>query len=666
MKESNFDSPLNEAQKLQEAAKAEANQGARTPEDIQLTKDTFAAKKQIQEARAPTERQWLVNIAFLYGKQHFEIDRTKNATTEDRILWELKTLDRKKKNLRTVNYILPLYRSLLSRMLMLKQRVIVDPLTNQQRDISAARVAEEVLEDVWLNINSTNQILRDEYCGMLQVIAKLFGYFLCCGYSYLMPKYNPKAKAKVQFDKLQDQDQKIQLGNVGAVETEVDHAFNVFEDPMGRFKIVKRIMAVDTIKEIYGKDVKPDELSVGDVEKQLMNLLEGNTNDQKYKDAAEVLIRWDVPNDKRPNGRLFACTKDVVLLEPQDIPEEYNGQIPIFKFKYLDLMLGTPQGLIEQLIPSQEELNTTVTRIAEFKKWLAGKILVPDGCNLETRYDDQTGQIIKYNPAGGKPEFQSPPNPPSILLQDLPRIQRNMEDIAATHDASQGRTPAGIKANSAIQSLSELDQSQLSPVIMNSESQLGFFCEMVLGIIEKKYTEQRLIGIAGKDLAVDVKTFKGSDVAGNRRIRVTLGSNLPVSREARQETLLGWLKLGLITKEEARDMLEFGTLDGVYHNIDDQAEKMEIQEMLNGIEVVPMEYENHTRRLKLLTDFMMSEDFRKIQFAATKGEEQARAILTIFTNHRKAHQEFLMAEMRAMQGPPPGQGAPQPGAPAPV
>lgn len=661
IKEGNFDSPLNDAQEEQEKAKAAEIAAQTTDTEKELIKKALSERKVIQQNRSIFERQWLVNIAFLYGKHYFSIERQTKNTLDERIAWELKTLDKLKKTKRSVNYILPLYRSLLSRLLMLKQRVIVDPLTNQQRDISAARVSEEVLEDFWLNVNRTNAVLSQEYCGMMQVLSKAFQYMLICGKAYLKPTYNPNAKAKILFENMANKP--IINAPVGAVEVEVDHPFNVFVDPMKRYWMQKKILSVDYIEEMYGVKVSPEEVGLSDVEKQLMTLLEGG-QDEKYKNAAEIIERWELPSPKNPEGRLYVFTKDVMLVKPQPLPPEYNGRIPSFELTYLDIMFAHPQGVIEQLIPSQEEYNHTVTRLHEYKKWMAGKILVPDGCNLSTKYDDQVGQIVKYDAAGGEPKFDSPPNPPSFIMQEIPRIRRDMEDIAATHDATQGRTPKGVTANSAIQSLSELDQSQLSPQLLNIETQLSFFCDMVLDIVEKKYNLPRLIGITGKNLAQDVRTFLGDNVAGNRRIRISLGTNLPVSREARQETIAGWLKAQLITREEAREMLEFGNLDGVYHSIDDQAEKTEIQELLKGIYPEPQQWENHTRRIKVLTDFMMSEDFVELMRKAKAQDPKAGQIVQGFMQHRQAHQAFLQAEMQAMQTATAPGAAPQPPAAA--
>ena len=668
IRESNFDSPPNDEQ-IKQAKESDAATKQVPESDKALIDKLLKEKKMIEQNRQIFERQWLANIAFLYGKHYFSIEKNPKSGLEERIAWELKVLERNKKTRKTVNYILPLYRSLLSRLLMLKQRIIIDPLTNQERDISAARVSQEALEDFWLNVNKTNPILCQEYGGMLQVLSKLFQYLLIIGKGYVHPYYNEQANAQVYLENLQQEDrEKIVSGPAGAVETEVYHAFDVFPDPMKRYKIVRKVLPIDYLEQRYGVTVKPQEVGLSDVEKQLLNLLEGGT-DEKYADAAEVFTRWELPSTLYPQGRVFVCTRNEMLESVKPLPSYYKGIIPIFEFHYLDILFGHPQGVVEQLIPSQEEYNHTVSRLHEYKKWMTGKILVPDTCKLQTKWDDQTGQLIKYDSTGGKPEFHNPPNPPSFLMNEIPRIRSEMQDIAASHDASIGTKPKGITANSAIETLSELDQSQLSPQLMHIESQLSFFSDTVLNIMEERYTIPRLVGITGKDLAHDVRAFKGDQISGNRRVKISLGSNLPVSREARQNKITEWLKLGIITKEEARELMEFGNLDGVFHSIDDSAERTEIQEMLKGIIVEAQPWENHTRRLKIITDFMMGEDFKKLMAQARNQANpgaamRATQIVQAFLAHRKAHQQFLSDEMQAMQQGPGQRPAPQPGSPA--
>lgn len=636
-----------------------------SPEEYKdLIKQTFQARQKIADARSVYERQWLTNIAFLYGRQYFTVEKMPKAGTEERIIWELKALDKKKKTRKTVNYILPLYRSILARMLQMKQRVMVDPLTNQDRDISGARVGQEVLEDLWLNINSSNPLIAQQYAGMPLVLAKLFQYMLIMGRGHLFPYFNPKGRDRVYFRDVQQPE--IRTSEVGCVEMEVDHPFNVYIDPLNRFKIQRRIMSLEEIEAVYKVIVKPDDIVMSDAERQLVALLEGK-GEQKYDDCCEVLTKWEIPSAKYPDGRVFVCTKDQMLSPPMSFPAELKGRMPIIDFDYLDFLFGAPQGMVEQLIPSQEDYNFTVSRLADYKKYFAGKVLAPSECELQSKWDDQTGQIIKYNASGGKPEFVSPPNPPSFLTQEILRVRNEMQDIAASHDASQGRTPKGITANAAIESLAELDQSQLTPQLLMIETKLSHVCDMMLDIVEARYSEPRLIGIAGKPLAQDVRTFLGTDVASHRRIKVSLGSQLPVTREARQEKIQEWLKMGIITKDEARNLLEFGDFDGIFHSIDDSAERMEIQEMLRGVQVEPMAWENHARRIKVITDFMMGEDFKKMQIAAaTQGapnQQQAAETVQRFITHRQQHQQFLSAEMQQIQGSQPGSQPPPPAGP---
>lgn len=67
-------------------------------EDV-IIQDIIKKKDKIQKARSSYERNWLTNIAFLFGKQHF-ITSSKNVTSglEERIVWELKSEERKIKS----------------------------------------------------------------------------------------------------------------------------------------------------------------------------------------------------------------------------------------------------------------------------------------------------------------------------------------------------------------------------------------------------------------------------------------------------------------------------------------------------------------------------------------------------------------------------------------
>jgi hypothetical protein len=612
---------------------------------IPTEKDTLRMVRdevsQVQKHRAAHEKQWLINIAFLYGKQYFAVDKRGRGGDDERVIWELRNIERKKKTRRVSNYILPLYRSILARLLMMKSNISVEPLTRSARDIDSAKVSQEALEDFWLTVNKNNPVLCQEYAGMQGVLIKLFGYMLTCGRGYLKPYFNPNASAKVVFD-APDGGKLIGDYFVGQVEAEVINAFEAYPDPMKRWFNQKKILSVDDIANIYGIEIKPEAIELTDVEQQLMTLLEeGQDAKQKYENAACIYEHYSLPTQKYPHGRFVLCTNDKVI-EDTVMPNEYKMRLPFFKFDYLDLMLSPyPQGMVEQLVSLQEEYNYTVSRLAEYKKWFAGKLKVPKGCKLETKYDDEVGQMVIYDQNGGEPKFEAPPSPPSFLTDELLRIRKDMEDIAATHDISMSRLPSGVTSGVAMENLTELDNSQLSPVLISIEQQLAFFSERVLDIMEARYTENRLVGITGDSLAAQVKTFKGSDTKGQRRIKISMGSSIPTGKEARQNLIFKLKEQGMITPEKATELLEFGDLDGVFHNQDESVQKTEIEEMVSqqGLFVEVQDWDNHSVHLKVLDDFLKSEHFKKIP-------DQSKSLII---EHRRMHQDRLSQEMQTAQ-----------------
>ena len=593
-------------------------------------------KNTIQKGRNLFEKQWLVNLAFLYGRSHF-IAESKKITTgvEERILWELKSEERKNKTKRSSNYILPLYRSLLARLLMMKANITVEPTTSTESDKSSSRVAQEVLEDHWQIVNKNNPLLCKKTGGMLRIFAKVFASLLSTGKGYMMPYFNPKTITKTFLNN------EIIPGEIGEVETKVYTPFDVFEDRLGMHTIIQEVLPVSKIKEQYGVEVKADELTMTDTEQELLNMLEGSGSTPKLENAAKIYQYWEIPSSEYPQGRYQICTASKLVLDTV-IPPEYKKRVPLYEFDYLDLLMSTfPQSAIEQVISLQEEYNYTLSRLHAYKKWFAGKLKVPKECKLETKYDDEIGQIIYYKQGFGEPHFEAPPTSEAVnfLLSELVRIRKDMEDIMGVHDSNISPSRMAGKSGVAIANLNELDNSQLMPILMGIETQLEFYCEGVLDIVEAKYSEPRIVAITGENLGSDVATFTGRQVKGNRRIKINLGSALPMSKSERQAFLMMLADKGYIDRSKALELMEFGDLAGIYISVDENAQKQEISEMIKGIEVVPQQLDYHPTHLKVLEDFLKGQQYKKLP-----PETQQ-----IMMSHYKIHQQYLQVEQQAAQ-----------------
>ena len=585
-------------------------------------------------------RQWMTNIAFLAGKQHYSVSKKTGSSVEERVLWEFKNLERSKKTQRTVNRILPLYRSVLARALAMKSRVFVEAETQQDRDIAASKVGQEILEDHWQNVNKKNPYLAGKLSGMNAVTAKVLSYALAICEGYLKPYWNPETLGKAYAG---DPAEVIE-SPIGQIETEVCHPFNLVFDKFRQCAFQFEPKSIDWIYNQYGVEVESEDIGLTEFERQLQSLMEG-TSEEKYEDCAMLHQYYHLPSKGYPNGRFVVFTEKKILANDV-LPPEYKNRLPFFDIGYLDIPLASfPQSMVEQLISLQEDYNFTVKRINDYKKWMTGKVIIEDGANLQAKFDDEVGQMVKKK-AGAKVEYLNAPSIPQELFNDLNRIIRDMEDIAARHDVSMARAPKGVKSGVAIDSLAEADDSQLAPQLQHIEAQLSFYAEMVLDIAEEKYAEKRLITTAGKNLRPEIRTMLGEDAKGNKRVRVTLGSSMPAGKQARQTYILALKKEGILTPEKTAEMLELEDTEGLFFDIDRNAERQEIQDMLQGKFVQPMPFENHTIRLKVLADFMMGDEYKKLM--DDPENQQGMEIAGQIYDHFTQHQEMLLQEQQVM------------------
>lgn len=607
------------------------------------------------EARAEYNRQAFVNVLFLYGKHHFTLSRLRaDATIGQHIVWELETNRSKGAIKRTSNYILPLFRSLYSRMIRMKANVHAEPMTSTEKDRDAARVSKEVAEDFWINCNRNNPWLASEYSGMQAVWMKNTLYMMTVGMGYLNPYFNPKAKSFVY-----DQNRKDVIeADVGEAETRVLMPLNVWRDRFNRYVITRRFISPEQVEYEFDKKVEPSAVNEEAAEVKISRMLEGTDVEKEEKDGVYVYTKYCVPTAEYPDGLQISCTDTKLLTEPKNpLPTECKKRIPVYEFRYQDLGFSAQgQGAIEQVIDLQQDLNFTISRIAQYKKLFTGKILVPRGAKLSVKYDDVVGQIIQYA-QGFKPSAEVPPNAPQSLFEDLARIERQMENLMNSHDASMGQTPGQVKSGVGISNLANLDEAQIAPELIMCEQKLGFFTESVLDIVQEKYNERRLLSISGDDLAFEIKSFIGSDLFGQKRIQIRMGSNFPLDKTERTNYILMLKKEGFVSPERAKDLLEFTDIDGAFKSLDETAAKQDILNLIEGnMEVIAEPFEDHTIFLKVINDFMKGSVYTKLPPEVRQRIQQWMS----------QHQQFLLQEQAAaaqMGQPLPPAAQPQVGQP---
>lgn len=609
------------------------------------------------ESRVIFNRQAMVNVMFLYGKQHFSLSRANQGpSVGQRIVWELENQKNKDAIRCTYNYILPLFRSVYSRLIRQKANVHAMPTTSTQDDRDAARVSKEVAEDFWQNCNRNNPWLRDKFTGMQAVLMRLIIYKMALGIGHLVPFYNPKSRAFVyQAPNQPGMQGEIIEADVGNAEVRVVSPLDMFRDRFNRFSVEVMFISPEEVEYYWDKKVLPSEVDEDDTSVKIRRMLEGTDAEKMDKDGVRIYRKLCIPSAEYPRGQEIVCT-DKEEIYRGELPPEARQRIQNYDFMYQDLGFASAgQGIIEQVIQPQQDINFNAGRIKQHSKLMAGKILVPrsadGGSSISSKFDDIVGQIIYYT-MGRKPTMETPPPIPEHYYKNIQMAKEFMEGLMNSHDVSMGRTPGQVNSGVGIQNLSEIDNSMIAPELIMFEQKLGFFAEAVLDICQEKYLEPRLLSITGKDMAFEVKSFIGSDLMGQKNIQIKMGSNFPLDPQQRTEYILMLKDQGFISPERCKELLEFNDVDGAFTSLDESGAKQDILNILEGQPVVEdkdiqmgasgvavRDFEDHTIYLKVINDFRKS----------TQYAEQTPEIRASIDLLASIHQQYLLQEAQAAQ-----------------
>lgn len=565
--------------------------------------------KKLDDRRAEFKKQALINVMFLYGKHHFTISKSpRGLDLTQQIVLEIESSKNASSNKRTSNYILPLFRSLVSRLISMKANVHAKPMTSTERDRNAAKVSKEVAEEFWQNCNRNNPWSAMDYPGMQAVISKLVLYEMTLGLGYLIPYFNPKAISLLYDDVRKD----VVEAEAGEAEMRVASPLNVYRDPYGRFAIEERFLSPEQIEYEYTAKVEPQKKDEDSVEEQISRLIDGESKGDDAKDGALIREKYCIPTADYPRGRKIVCTDSKVLFDGE-LPSECRNKIPLFEFRYQDLGFSSRgQGAIEQVIDLQQDYNFTLGRIYSYKKLLTGKVLAPRGAKLSAKYDDEVGQILYYA-SGMRPSYEGGAGVPAYFYEEIKRIRTEMENLMNSHHSSMGQDPQQVKSGVAISNLSALDNQQISPELIMLEQKLGFAIDMVLNIVQERYNERRLLTISGDDMALAVKSFIGSDLFGQKRIKISMGSAMPNTLPERQSYIMMLADKQYISKDRAKELLELGDIDGVYTTLDETGAKQDLLNIIEGeYHVIAEPWEDATVRIKVINDFRKGSVYQKL------------------------------------------------------
>lgn len=522
-----------------------------SPKDTQ--KIISWAQQQFQmmkNARAMTERQWKINLAFYFGRQNVQFRQPGNVLVPGQSGTLYVPPAPYYRARPVINRIRPILRGEISKLTSQKPTASIVPASNEDSDMYAARAGEQIWDSIWRRKK------------LKAVLRRTLFWTLACGSGFLKTYWDPNG-----------------------IDVDADQQGDFCFDPITPFHVFCPDMRQEELEKqpfLIHAQLRPRE----SLQMQFPGL-NINTKDGRediLEDSYLNLIGASNPDDKNtvmvlevwvkagaialfPQGAMFTIVGDKIVQGGEGWPYQH-GQYPFAKFDHIPSGKFYNDSSIVDLIPIQREYNRTRGQIIEAKNRMAKpQLIAPAGSVDPRKITTEPGIVIEYTP-GFDPPQPIPLSPlPGYVLQELDRLLMDMSDISGQHEVSRGQTPPGVTAATAISYLQEQDESMLSPTFDSMEEGIENTAFMTLSLVSQFWDIPRMLKVVGTDGSFEVLSFRGADLRGNNDIRVEAGSSLPTSKAAKQAFIMDLMKMGFIPPDKGLEVMEIGGINKIYDEI---------------------------------------------------------------------------------------------------
>lgn len=332
-----------------------------------------------------------------------------------------------------------------------------------------------------------------------------------------------------------------------------------------------------------------------------------SASQRSVSDTVTVVEAWRLPVGEK-KGRHLIVTADQILFD-----EEYTDEFfPFAIMRYSPRLYGFyGQGMAEQLVPTQIEINRTLISIQR-SLYLGGthKIFVKAGSRvIKSHFDNLVGTIIEY--AGDTaPQYVVPQ-----LVQ--PEIYNHLENMKAagyqltgvSQLSASSLKPQGLNSGKAIRAHDDLEIQR-----HNTAGQLyeQFFVDLArisVSAAKKVYEEtgKLSVKVPGKRFIEEID-WKDVDLDDDEfQLQIYPVSKLPNDPEGRLATIQEMMQAGLINPEIGRRLLDYPDLEAeenLANSSMDYLHKILDEIVEDGVFTPPEPFDNLTKARELCLEYM--------------------------------------------------------------
>lgn len=318
---------------------------------------------------------------------------------------------------------------------------------------------------------------------------------------------------------------------------------------------------------------------------------DGQTNRQKQSENLSMVTQYfERPSMKKPQGSWLTITQDKVI-EDKDYPcTDTNGaaldEPLLVPLTYaMDPDSDTDMGLVRHLIDPMRTINDCVAKQLEWKNLaLNPQVIVRNGVWKGPKLNDEPGMVYKVF-GNAEPVWRPvPPIPPELnqikedAISDMLRI------------AAQGDIPSQIESGKAVQAVIERDQARRQAFVAKLAEFHSRLMTRCLYLVQKHYSEDRLLKIRGRYGPEIIQGFRGADLRSQIDVVVAPGSIEPRTRAAIEQKLMNLVQMfpGAFSPEQVMAAMEGGSAESLIesYELDTQRAHAVIQKIKLGPEVL--------------------------------------------------------------------------------
>ena len=558
-----------------------------------------------QKEKQPFELQWRLNISFIEGKQHVEINPAQGKVDEvpKAYWWQERE---------SFNHVAPMLEVRRSRLSRMRPKLKARPATNDQEDIRSAKVGTSILRNIYYNqgvqhlmkeiyawAESTGTVVMKntwnpdlgptirieqnfqrqeeidpEKMGVEELIRKIEEGETARQDEQVEPDSEDTTARDTEDNVIEaniEQQQAIEIKE-GDLEPIVCSPFEIFPDSCYnqniencRSIIHAKSFHVDEIKETWGVEVTPEQsevmklqpaaygeggLSYGRGDFQMQN--------SSLEDHAVVKEYWERPSKEYPEGRLIITAGKKLLhygALPYPVGPSDTRGLPFVKANCIErpgIFWG--KAVVERAIPVQRRYNAIKNRKAEFLNRAAiGSWFVERGSIDMDEFEEgigSPGYIAEIKKNSQWPQPAQPGHLPQEFKEEEEALLNEFNTLIGVSDISkQSTAPPGVKSGVAISLALEQDDIRLSIVAGNIENMLVECGRHWLRMYRHFVSSARMLREIGRNNVIELIDFTGSDIRSDDVV-VEAFSAMAESPAQRRQMVFDLIGAGLLIDPE--------------------------------------------------------------------------------------------------------------------